>query len=463
MLRRMLGFIGISLMMCIGQQSTLNLLAIDKKIVEVGLPLQVSAQPVDENLLIRGVWVQGGRYLVYALRESPPPQATPANLRLSIDSDPSGEGIRLFVYDTASNRSTRVVQEPILDYLCTEQGIFLVSQRRMSESDGVILTLSFYEPNSGRFRPLYQKEDATTGVGSYIDSRADSRFLLVSLETLKVVMDKRTLQMVTELPKDYVPFGFLDANTLWGVFRNTEPRQYGAFDIPTRQIRLMSREEITQHTRHLRVPQALQPTRNLKAVKKDMALYLCSLTTKNPAYEEAFLTHDAQNLPYLDGGESEGDASPEVPLAFIAPDESGLAYITLFGQLFYVPLKKRAPATVEEALACGVEPDRQMVIETYTRNAKEVALALLAYAADYDETFPHEKVEEVLRPYVPSDAVFQDFRTGQSIFTFTLYGHNLAQIEDLAKVSMGFFDWGDPEWIVVMYVDGHVEATRRNQ
>lgn len=84
------------------------------------------------------------------------------------------------------------------------------------------------------------------------------------------------------------------------------------------------------------------------------------------------------------------------------------------------------------------------------RNLKQVAVALLLYASDYDDRLPHqrdrERVDRALQPYLKSKAVFvQPHFKKPYAWNATLAGKDIAKI----KASMDwitFYEtapWGD--------------------
>jgi hypothetical protein len=73
----------------------------------------------------------------------------------------------------------------------------------------------------------------------------------------------------------------------------------------------------------------------------------------------------------------------------------------------------------------------------------------------------YNNITELLLPYLKDKDVFLDAFTGQPIFTYLLDGQSLASIERLAETRLGILDWGDPNWVVVLYTDGHVKLERR--
>lgn len=482
MLTRITTLLGVSLMFCVGQQGERNLLAVDKKMVEVGLPLQVSVQPISVyDLETSGLWVQNGRYLVYALQETE-------------RSDKfSSEGVyiqiyrfvsRLYIYDTKSGRSKVVTPNPVVAYQCDSQGVFLVVEKAVSEDHReAILSVLFFDPASGRIQVLFETP-FTIRTDIHKVHSPDGRYLVFQFSLHSVVIDRNTRQVVRTFSGEFDPYSFLDNTQLlgWGYLSPEERQRHGlVIHIPTGQLRKATKEEIDASTQSIlagTLPQSIQQatlperSKNLEAVKEEGALYLLSRTGKGDKYRAVLLTYDAIDFvlgPDFIPAIEENQVVDLVPnprrlAALIAPDESGVAYVNLHNQLFYIPLTHRDPKDLTEMLACGIEPTSEAVMENYMNNAKQIGLALIMYAQDYDEHFPIAgDVQDMIMPYVRNPSIFTDPRTGQNIFTYLLNGEHLGAIDNPAQKRIGFLDWGDPNWIIVIFADGHVKRVPRGQ
>jgi hypothetical protein len=80
--------------------------------------------------------------------------------------------------------------------------------------------------------------------------------------------------------------------------------------------------------------------------------------------------------------------------------------------------------------------------------AKQVALAAMMYAADYDDTLPPDLGIDKLGPYINNDKVFDGF-------VFVYGGGDLGKVADPANTVLGYID--GPGGRAVAYLDGHVK------
>jgi prepilin-type processing-associated H-X9-DG protein len=81
-------------------------------------------------------------------------------------------------------------------------------------------------------------------------------------------------------------------------------------------------------------------------------------------------------------------------------------------------------------------------------NAKQVALAALMYATDYDDVLPPDLDREKLGPYARNDSIFDGF-----VYVFA--GGDLSKVADPASTVLGYIE--GPGGRAVAFVDGHVE------
>ncbi len=458
-MKRLTCLVGVSLMLCVGQQSEKGLLAIPDKMIEVGLPVQLSVSPLAPT---RGstpgfYWLHGGRYLGFvALLEEQDTIRMPNSL--------------LYVYDTQMKRVRQIAPQPVSAYLFTERNIYYLTTERTGNQNR--FTVYQYDPSSGQARSVYTQgwqvpEEAILPPDLYtLSISPNQRYLLMSVNRGYVLLDLQTRrEIIVEAIQNgsITPTGFLDNENLLGMMFIPEEKLYErvALHIPSGTI-----------TRRVVVPReptpAPQKAGNLRLKLDKGALYLVSLTTKSDRYQRVLLTYDCKALPSTPVMAVEG--APELselePLseAQIAPDESGLAFVNIHGQLFYVPLKKREPQSLVEAVACGKEITDEMLVRHLTKNANQVGIALLMYATDYDEYLPLAgDVELVIRPYLRSPDVFKHPLTGQSIFIYLMNGQNLMEIREPARTQIGIFDWGDPNYVIAIYADAHAKLIRRDQ
>jgi hypothetical protein len=80
-------------------------------------------------------------------------------------------------------------------------------------------------------------------------------------------------------------------------------------------------------------------------------------------------------------------------------------------------------------------------------DAKQVALAALMYAADYDDVLPANLGGELLEPYLKNGSIFDGF-------VFVFGGGDLKKVADPANTVLGYKD--GPGGRAVAYLDGHV-------
>ena len=80
---------------------------------------------------------------------------------------------------------------------------------------------------------------------------------------------------------------------------------------------------------------------------------------------------------------------------------------------------------------------------------KQLALATLMYAQDYDETLPTgDNITGKLSPYLQNDSMFEGF-------SYTFGGGKLKDIDKPVETELGFLPGTGGR--VVIYVDGHVK------
>ncbi len=89
-------------------------------------------------------------------------------------------------------------------------------------------------------------------------------------------------------------------------------------------------------------------------------------------------------------------------------------------------------------------------------NAKQIALALLMYAQDFDGNLPSgsDSIKDILKPYLKYDSIFFMPGTTGDGFVYTYGGGPLSAIEKPAETSIGYFN--GPNGRAVIFADGHV-------
>jgi hypothetical protein len=124
----------------------------------------------------------------------------------------------------------------------------------------------------------------------------------------------------------------------------------------------------------------------------------------------------------------------------------------------------RGPLKVRDRIALGLPVTEEAIRQEAVTNAKQIALALVMYAADHDLTLPPSgaDIPQVLGPYLKSPEVFyHPAQPDRLIFDYPAQGpSSLADIPDPGKTPVAVLDLG-PEWEVVCYADGHVTVRRK--
>jgi hypothetical protein len=142
--------------------------------------------------------------------------------------------------------------------------------------------------------------------------------------------------------------------------------------------------------------------------------------------------------------------------ALLTPDGERpelLRHTALFyskGALYAAPIEK-LDRTAYEKLR------REVLRRQAMNNAKQIGIAMMMYAQDYDEMLPTPggEVRDMINPYLKNDRVFLNPETGQLAFTLVPYSDAaLASIKEPANTAMGYLT--GPGGRAVVYFDGHV-------
>lgn len=131
----------------------------------------------------------------------------------------------------------------------------------------------------------------------------------------------------------------------------------------------------------------------------------------------------------------------EAEYAELCPTKDGVLYITrgvaLFRPILEVPKEMylQAKAAAERAQAMS--------------QAKQVALGLIMYSADHDDTLPSNagNWQGDVAPYLKNDSLF-------SGFNYTFQGGDVTKIDRPAETELGYITV--PGGRAVAYCDGHV-------
>ncbi len=447
------------------------MVAIAGKIVGIDAPIQITA----ETNVVGFDWLENGRYLVYQIV---PPESREHYIAPSSDSTLWRRQFltALYLYDTRTRRTTLIHRDNIDDWRVVLNGravLYVVHDALMERAangahEKSRATLYLRSPSRSQPKVILQMD---THIG--LSCSPNGRYVLVSAPGASEgnpLIDLQTGRTVRTFGSAlWVSSVWSDDSTLYlGIHRNRQ-KDYFVYNVRTNEIKPITesvyRQVIQQKpspiyrllryaTRRLRLQTQLDtlPAEGIGIAPLTLEpkysatlLYLESLEAKTERYRRATVAHDSDSQ-----------------LCSLAPDESGVAYCNWRGQLFYVPLRPRDPRTLPELLACGLEPTREQIRDYYLSNGKQIALATLMYCADYDEIFPpSQNITDLLFPYVKNHDVFRDAFTGQLIFTYLMDGQTLSSITEPATTPIGRLDWGDPEWVVVLYADGYVKAERR--
>lgn len=155
---------------------------------------------------------------------------------------------------------------------------------------------------------------------------------------------------------------------------------------------------------------------------------------------------------WLSEGEGATLVAADSALAQVSPQGDAILYVA-HGTAFY----RRLITISREDLARLQE---QADAAQYVAQGKQIALALMMYAQDYDETFPpnfgNEGVAEVILPYLRTREVFNV--DGVFAFRYLMNGQSLANINSPAETEIGYLQL--PNGRVILYADGHVKFKR---
>ena len=133
-------------------------------------------------------------------------------------------------------------------------------------------------------------------------------------------------------------------------------------------------------------------------------------------------------------------------------------------------------------LVANDQEDRRLVTRTNLSNAKQLSIAFLMYAADYDGHLPlAENWEEALDMYVKSSGVFYTLQTDGTSTKFTFFeelsGVSLLELTDKDTVPVVFesamteknahgrldaIRWNKSGSCAVGFLDGHAEFKPRS-
>jgi len=143
-------------------------------------------------------------------------------------------------------------------------------------------------------------------------------------------------------------------------------------------------------------------------------------------------------------------------LAFLAEGDLCVAYLA------------RGPLGVKARIALGMpvtdEAIREAIRQVAVSNGRQIALALIMYAHDHNDTFPGPgtDIEEAIAPYLKSHELFcHPAQPDQFIFKYLPPQEtSLRDIADPATTPLGTLDV-DAEWEAVCFADGRAMLRRK--
>ncbi len=136
--------------------------------------------------------------------------------------------------------------------------------------------------------------------------------------------------------------------------------------------------------------------------------------------------------------------------AQLSSESAGAVLFTRDGSLCAAPMFRLPAAAFEQALR-GVQRTATM------QNAKQIGLAVMMYAQDYDENFPlpGNGVQDAVGPYLRNPSVFENPGNGSPGFTFSYNGStSMSAIGKPATTQLGYVS--GPGGRAIIWADGHV-------
>lgn len=127
----------------------------------------------------------------------------------------------------------------------------------------------------------------------------------------------------------------------------------------------------------------------------------------------------------------------EAEFGQISPASDAVLYVT------------RGVAIVRPLIVMNLEEFKKVEKESAMRRAKQVALGMLMYAADYDDVaVPNDGIwQELIQPYCKNQSIFEGFQ-------YTFGGGLITDVKDPASTELGYIAVTGGR--VVAYLDGHV-------
>ena len=139
--------------------------------------------------------------------------------------------------------------------------------------------------------------------------------------------------------------------------------------------------------------------------------------------------------------------APHADQAYLLADMSAVLFIA-DDAVYAAPVTRLSRARFDAELQATLKAET-------IANAKQVALSLIMYAQDNDETFPPAgDISPLVGPYLRDQTVLVSPATGAP-FTYTLNGEKIAQLSSVGTTVIGYLN--GPGGRAVVYADGHVK------
>jgi len=473
---------------CSTAQFDKSILAISGKMIEIGKPVQITVDGSIDSVS----WSPGGKQLAYVWYDhiEKPEQS-------GIEEEPVVNcRAELRLYDgrrtTVIKRIETPLDEGFLDwgwlpdgknvFVCTGWSVPKESQKDARGKEGrkgqeeelfnlrgrlEVISLKGGAPqtiieadNLFTIDQLYLSPDKTKLLlYRYLDAGPSS----LSKKEL-YVFDLRSRELTSLVTGNYLPRVWTQDSSAFYYAEHHDNAQtnYYRYDLKSKAPVAINREEMASdmaasrellkkhfHRKGLSMEiETVRSSKDTEDAKQIQALWLVSTSTNSDEFKRALITTDIDE-------DNPGWFS-------LSPTLHGLAYVNRYGQLFIVPLTMRDPEGYNERRACGIPITEDELREHYLKNAMQIAVSLIMYAADNDDTLPAAgDVTSMLMTYVKNRNVFLDWKTGENIFRYLGNGQSLDSIREPASTRIGYLNTGG-DWVPVIYADGHVKYEKRS-
>ncbi|MCW5932945.1 MAG: hypothetical protein KIT45_01430 [Fimbriimonadia bacterium] len=442
--------------------------AADKKMVEVGKPLQLTTDGYADHL----AWSPKGDLLFYVWMDEKP-QSVSAQMEAKEEPEIiEAVGIELRSYDGKRTTTLKRTLSPINRIKSLHHIYNLFEYRFLPQKRTFLISYYALSPVDNAPQPFYQPQafvellPLNRGQTSTVICSAENAFFTIE------VSPKEDYALVRRLSEKEPFTELLDLKTLartkvltgrqsfitWrksgGAFYfedlGIRPVSVYRYDLSTGKPVEVTINEVMENqiseSKHETSALQLSSSEESSHPKYNLhPLYLNSKKTTVEQYQSALISLDSQ-------------FSEEYYNCALSPAENAVAYVNWRDQLFIVPLIKRDPTDLREKVACGAPVSEEDKQKYYLENAKAIGTAMQLYVQDYDEHYPlsHNAVD-TLRPYIKDDDAFNSL-------SGTLNFRYLGNGEQANKVSpdslVGYLDIGGTT-VVGIYGDGSVRMTPR--